>query len=226
MADTQPESNWQFQPGETVHPGDATQTAEPSLPAPIEQSPAEPAPAAPAEPAADPEVSVTATTPIDPNTVTINQGEPQITWTASEYIDHAKSADWYLALAVAAVLGAGAVYLLFRDVITSTVIVVAALAFGLYGRRRPRQLQYSLTMQGLGIGDKFFPYSTFRSFALMDEGHFSSIAFLPLKRFGFLTTVYYDPQDEDAIINIISQHLPLEPRSADPVDRFMKRIRF
>jgi hypothetical protein len=223
MADKQPESNWQFQPGETVHPGDGAQTAEPSLPTPVEQSAAEPAPA---EPPVNPEVSVTATTPIDPNTVAINQGEPQITWTASEFIDHAKSADWYLALAVAAILGAAAIYVLFRDLITTIVILVAALAFGLYGRRRPRQLEYSLTMQGLSIADKFFPYSSFRSFALMDEGHFSSIAFLPLKRFGFLTTVYYDPQDEDAIINIISQHLPLEPRSADPVDRFMKRIRF
>ena len=213
VEDKQPETNWQFQPGETVHPGAAAQAAEPALPSPAGQ------------PAAG-ESPVTPTTPLDPNSVAINQGEPQITWTASEFIDHAKSFDWYLALAVAAVLGAAAVYLLFHDLITSIVILVAALAFGLYSRRRPRQLEYSLTSQGLAIADKFFPYAMFRSFAIMDEGHFSSIAFLPLKRFGLLTTVYYDPQDEDAIVNIISQHLPLEPRNADPIDRFMKRIRF
>jgi hypothetical protein len=207
MADEQPETNWQYQPGNTVHPGEAP-AAPSSQPQPISQP------------------EITPTTSLDPNAVAINEGEPQITWTASEFIDHAKSFDWYLALAVAAVLGATAVYLLFHDLITSIVILVAATAFGFYGRRQPRQLQYSLTTQGLSIGNKFFPYSLFRSFAVMDEGHFSSIAFLPLKRFGLLTTVYYDPQDEDSIINIISQHLPLEPRNADPIDRFMKRIRF
>jgi hypothetical protein len=100
------------------------------------------------------------------------------------------------------------------------------LAFGLYGRRRPRLLEYKLDTRGLFIAGKFYPYATFRSFAVVDEGHFSSIAFLPLKRFGLLTTVYYDPADEASIIDIISQHLPLEPRSADAIDRFMKRIRF
>lgn len=211
MADEQPETNWQYQAGETVHPGDS--------------SPASQVPAAPPAPQND-QPPVTPTTPLDPNKVAINQGEPQITWTASEFIDHDKSFDWYLALAVVAVIGAGVVYLLFRDIITASVILLCALAFGFYGRRRPRQLEYRLDTQGLTIAGKFFPYSVFRSFAVMDEGHFSSIAFLPLKRFGLLTTVYYDPQDEESIIDVISQYLPLEPRTADPIDRFMKRIRF
>jgi hypothetical protein len=217
MDDNQQEPNWEFKPGETVHPGDAStqaQAPEPALPTPVESQ------ATPADP------QITPTTPLDPNSVAIKQGAPQITWTASEFIDHAKSADWYLALAVVAVLGAAAIYLLFRDLITSIVIIVAALAFGMYGRRRPRLLEYKLDTQGLSIADKFFPYNTFRSFAIIDEGHFSSIAFLPLKRFGLLTTVYYDPADEQPIVDIISQHLPLEPRSADVIDRFMKRIRF
>jgi hypothetical protein len=213
VEDKQPETNWQFQPGETVRPGDAAPAAEPVLPAPT-------------EPAAETPPPITPTTPLDPDSVAINQGSAQISWTASEFIDHAKSFDWYLALAVAAVLAATAVYLLFRDLITSIVILIAALAFGFYGRRRPRQLEYQLDTRGLTIAGKFFPYSAFRSFAVVDEGHFSSIAFLPLKRFGLLTTVYYDPQDEAAILRIINQHLPLEPRSNDPVDRFMKRIRF
>ena len=52
----------------------------------------------------------------------------------------------------------------------------------------------------------------FRSFALIDEGPFASMAFLPLKRFGLLTTVYLDPDDEDRVVDLVAQHLPLEPR--------------
>jgi hypothetical protein len=217
MDDKQQDSQWEFKPGDTIQPGST----------PSQNQPTEPALPTPVTPRYDTEQpAVTPTTPLDPNSIAINQGEAEISWTASEFIDHAKSIDWYLALAVAAVLGAIAVYLLFRDLITTIVILVAALAFGLYGRRRPRLLEYKLDTHGLFIAGKFYPYATFRSFAVVDEGHFSSIAFLPLKRFGLLTTVYYDPADEASIIDIISRHLPLEPRSADAIDRFMKRIRF
>ncbi len=215
MEDKQPDTNWQFKPGDTIQPGDATTPAQ----TPATAS-AEPTPLQAQQPVAD------TSTPAESGPVPDAQTGAQITWTASEFIDHAKSADWYLALAVVAVVMAAGIYLLFRDLITSIVILVAAVAFGSYGRRQPRQLEYALDMQGLSIAGKFFPYNLFRSFAVIDEDHFASIALLPLKRFGFLTTVYFDPSDEDAIIDIISQHLPLEPRNSDLMDRFLKRIRF
>ena len=83
-----------------------------------------------------------------------------------------------------------------------------------------------MDVHGLTIGNKYFPYEMFRSFALIDEGPFASMAFLPLKRFGLLTTVYLDPDDEDRVVDLVAKHLPLEPREHDAVDRLMKRIRF
>jgi hypothetical protein len=49
---------------------------------------------------------------------------------------------------------------------------------------------------------------------------------MPLKRFGLPTTIYFAPEDEDRIVDIINQHLPFEPRDRDAIDRLMKRIRF
>jgi hypothetical protein len=156
-----------------------------------------------------------------------DQGDSNvITWTASEYIDNAKSFDWYLSLGVAAVLIAGLFYLLFKDLITSTVVIVCALALGYYARRRPEQLEYQLDSHGLIIAGKNLPYGLFRSFAVIDEGHFSSVVFMPLKRFGLMTTIYYAPEDEDRIIDLVGQYLPFEQRKQDPIDRLMRRIRF
>lgn len=211
--ENQPETPWEFKPGDTIAP----KTQAPDQPAAMpEQSPP---PASPPETAAAP--APLSEEPLQPQTST-----GSITWTASEFIAHSKSINWYLALAGVALLLAATIYLLTKDKISSAVVIVAALALAAYGGRQPRQLQYSLNDQGLTIGEKFFPYQVFRSFALMDEDAFASIAFLPLKRFGQLTTIYFDPNDEEAIVTLLSERLPLEPRQHDVVDRFMKRIRF
>jgi hypothetical protein len=211
MEDKQ-EGAGEIQPGATVRPGDAATTQSASAQAtPISSQGLVQQPAVNRQEVEARYISE------DPNA---------ISWTASEYIDHDKSFDWYLGLAVAAVLSAAALYIFFRDIITSVTPLVAALALGIYARRQPRQLHYQVDSEGIAISNKFLPYESFRSFAIMDEGPFVSIAFLPLKRFGLLTTVYLDPKDEDRIIDVISQHLPLEPRDHDPVERLMKRIRF
>lgn len=121
---------------------------------------------------------------------------------------------------------AAAVFLLTKDKISVVVIVVAALLLGAYANHKPRQLEYRLDAHGLSVGDKHFTYDQFRSFSVLPEGAFSSIVLMPLKRFALTTTLYYAPEDEDKIVNLLSDYLPLEERGHDAVDRLMHRIRF
>lgn len=193
------DGSWQFNPGGTIAPGNA------------------PAPAATPEP----EV-------LAPRAVAVPPEGPDgsITWTASEFIAHHKSPGWYLVLAAGALVLAAIIWLLTRDYISAAVVIVAAIFFGAYGARQPRQLQYRLSDTGLGIGEKHFTYQQFRSFSIVPEGAFSSIVFMPLKRFAPLTTIYYDPADEPKIIALLSERLPHEERRQDLIDRLMWRIRF
>jgi hypothetical protein len=121
---------------------------------------------------------------------------------------------------------AALVWLLTKDKISAGVVIVAGIALAGYGARKPRQLEYELDPEGLRIGEKYYAYDAFRSFAVLDEGAFSSIAFMPLKRFAPLTTIYYDPADEERIINLLADRLPMEDRQHDIIDRFMRRIRY
>lgn len=150
----------------------------------------------------------------------------QISWTASEYIAHQKTSSWFIALAVVTVLVSGAVYWLMRDVISVVVIIVAALLFGTYGSRQPRQQQYVLDSRGLVIGDRQYAYSEFRSFGVIPENEFSSIVLMPLKRFAVPTTIYYDLADEQKILSMLSNYLPYQDRGHDPIDSLMRRLRF
>ncbi len=149
-----------------------------------------------------------------------------VTWEASEFVANRKTAGWYMLLGGAAALISALVYLLTHDRISSGMIIIVALALGIFAARKPRVLQYKLDESGLSIGTKFYPYPNFKSFAMVDEDALSAIWLIPLQRFMPIITMYYDPKDEQEIADLLSQFLPFEPKSHDLVERFMRKIRF
>lgn len=152
--------------------------------------------------------------------------DTEVIWTASEFIARHKGVGWYSVLALGSVVAAALVYLLSKDFITVGAVVGAMVLFGVAAARKPRVLTYRMNESGLTIGQKFYPYAMFKSFSVMDEGAFSSIMLLPLKRFMPPLSIYYEPKDEEHIVTILSHYLPVENRPADAVDRLMKHIRF
>lgn len=225
-------TGWQFNPGETVtptppsapkpQPPAATQNQSLPTPAPVTTN----IPQSNSFDAAEqtmPEISIEDQS-MDASTFSDTDG--QISWTASEYIAHHKTATWYVTLAIIAVVLAGGAYLLAHDLITSVSIVLIAFVFGLSAARKPRVLEYTLDNRGLKIAQKSYLYSNFRSFAVIDEGAFSSIVFVPLKRFMPMLTIYYAPEDENRIVQIIADHLPMEQRKHDAIDALLHKIRF
>lgn len=150
-----------------------------------------------------------------------------ISWTASEYIAHQKSTAWYVVLGLAAIAAAAAVYFITDgDIISTVVIVLVAIVFGIYAGRKPNVQQYRIGPEGITIGPKLYGFDHLKSFAVIDEGAFSSIMFMPLKRFMPTLTIYYDPKDEGQIVDLLAGYLPMEQRGHDAIDRLMKKIRF
>jgi hypothetical protein len=150
-----------------------------------------------------------------------------IEWTASEFIAHNKSFGWYLVLILAAAIGSALVYLITGgDKTAVAVVIFAALVFGFYAGRQPKEQQYALGSQGVTIGTKFYGYHDFKSFSVVDEGVFSSISFMPMKRFMPIISIYFDPKDEENIVDVLSSYLPFDQHPKDLVDQFMKKIRF
>ncbi len=151
---------------------------------------------------------------------------PIVTWTASEFISHDKSTGWYALLGVGTAALAAVVYLLTHDTVSTGVVVVVAIVFGILAARKPRELEYSVDDKGVKVGDKFYPFSGFRSFSIVQEDAVESIWFMPLKRFMPPLTIYFDPRDGQKIVDVLSQTLPMENRQLDAVDRLMHRLRF
>lgn len=149
-----------------------------------------------------------------------------INWTASEYVAHQKDGAWYAMAAGGGVLLAGAVFLFTRDVFSTVMVIFAVGIFIAAAARAPRVLNYSLDNKGITIGGKFYPYEKFKAFSVINEGVFHSIALDPLERFMPSISVYFDPNDEQKITEVLGVHLPFEAREQTSVDKLMHKIRF
>lgn len=151
---------------------------------------------------------------------------PEVSWTASEYVAHEKSPGWYATLFAGSGVLVLIVFLITKDLLASIVILLACLAIAVYAARKPATNQYVINEKGIQIGDAFHPYREFRSFSVVAEGAIDSIWVKPLKRFAPVVVMYFSPDDEQKIIDVLANFLPHEERELDAVDRFTKRIRF
>lgn len=149
-----------------------------------------------------------------------------VSWTASEFIDHHKPAGWYLLF----ILGLGVlvtgIYLIAKDIISSIVIGFAGFLFIILASHKPREMAYKVDNGGVTIGSKFYSYTHFKSFGVHQEGAISAINLMPLRRFMPELSIYYPPEQENSIVEILADHLPHDQREEHGVDRLLKKLRF
>jgi hypothetical protein len=90
----------------------------------------------------------------------------------------------------------------------------------------PRMRDYMLDDKGVHIGEKFYPYSRFKSYSLATLGNSRSVDFMPLERFRPPITIYMSDEQESMILEKLSGILPYEERRQDTIDWLMHRLRF
>lgn len=150
-----------------------------------------------------------------------------IQWQASEFIDHQKSALWFIALVGVAIVASVAIYFLTGGGVLAPIVVgMSALAFATIARQKPRSLQYGLTSSDITVGQKKFNYDDFKAFSVVQDGALYSIVLEPTKRFMPPLTIYFANEDGEKIFDTLAQHLPHEDKQLDAVDRMMRKIRF
>jgi hypothetical protein len=163
--------------------------------------------------------------PITPQTGA-QRSQGSYTWSASEFIAYHKNFGWYaLAVIVTFAIG-GTIYVVTRDLISAFSVVMFGLLFTVFAGRKPRVLQYSIDSSGLHIGEKTYPFGMIRSFSIINEGSFKSINVYPLKRFMPPISVYFEPQEEATIVELLGRYLPQEDKNQDIIDKLMHKIRF
>lgn len=149
-----------------------------------------------------------------------------ISWTASEYISHEKSMSWHTMLFVAAGILTLIVFIVSRDILATIVILLSATAMSVYAKKKPSEKSYILNDQGISIDGREYTFGVFRSFSIVEEGTIDSVWLKPLQRFSPTIVIYFPPDEEERIQDVLAAFLPFEEKSLDAIDRLTKRIRF
>jgi len=92
-----------------------------------------------------------------------------ISWEAPEHNHSEKGKDWFLALAIMVISIAVAAYL-FDNILLSLLVVVAGGTMALAATKKPSIIPFSVTVRGVRIDDRLYPYSTLHAYHI-DEEH-------------------------------------------------------
>lgn len=149
-----------------------------------------------------------------------------VSWQASEFIEHSKNISWFLALAGGTIVLGIIMYLLTKNYLVIGVILLSALAVGQMAKLKPRINDYSLSIHGLTINGNFQPISNFRSYSIFLDGTIPALHFEPAKNFANPVTIYFSPEEEKLITNILGQTIPQDTQKYSTIDKMMKKIRF
>lgn len=149
-----------------------------------------------------------------------------IEWTASEFIAHHKDASWYGLLVVVGVLVSLGLYLITRDMFSVIAVATLGVVMGVAAARKPRVVRYHIDKTGIVIGNKRYSFSNYKSFAYIEEEAFASVQLIPMKRFAFPVGMYLAPDDKHMILDLLSEHLPLERSEPDAFERLAQWLRF
>lgn len=154
------------------------------------------------------------------------QSSVHLSWEASEYIHHSKSPLWFVGYIVLMLVLLAIAYFLTHAWTFVVLVIVMAVAIGVFATRPPRTLHYALTDSGLQIEKSHYTYNDFRAFGIINDGALYSIMLIPTKRFMPAVNIYFAEEDGEKIVDVLGARLPMEELHLDAVDRLMRRLRF
>jgi hypothetical protein len=154
-----------------------------------------------------------------------NNATNSVKWTASEFVDEGKQFTWYLYFAVAIFAVCGLIYFMTKSIFSSVAIVVMGGSLVFMTARKPKERSYELSHEGIRIDNGEYPYSNFKSYSVINDKGITHLVLNSIRRISPSKIIYFEPDDMQTIISIISEYLPLEAPLDDPMDRFSKRFR-
>ena len=146
-------------------------------------------------------------------------------WQATEYIDHERTSQWYIILAIIVLAFITLAIFVFNSITFAILIPVMLVSLVVYVRRPPSILNYILSRKGLHVNDHLFIYDQFKAFGIVAHEGTHSVVLLPRKRFQVSQTVYFPEEVGEPLVDMLAARLPMQEVKLDAIDRLLKKLR-
>jgi len=90
-------------------------------------------------------------------------GNEKLSWTALEYEEKERSADWFWALGIIFATSSIAA-IIFGNYFFAALLILSGLLLGFFAVKKPDLITYELNERGLKIGNRLYPYENIKSF--------------------------------------------------------------
>jgi len=148
-----------------------------------------------------------------PIMVQFSQMEPSprsVTWEAPEHHHVEKGNDWFFALTII-IIAFVIVAILFNNVLFALLIGVAGGALAVSAAKRPSIIPYAVTVRGIKVDDRLYPYSTLESYCVDEEDPRGPQLLVKSERFVMPLIILPIPVDHiDDIESILEEKLEEE----------------
>jgi hypothetical protein len=91
-----------------------------------------------------------------------------IVWHAPTHEQTERSADWYWALGVLALVGS-VLAIFFGNLLFAAIIVLSAVSIGILAVKEPRMCEIEVNERGVRIETSLYPYRSLKSFAIDED---------------------------------------------------------
>lgn len=147
-------------------------------------------------------------------------------WQDFEYEYFEKSAEWFWSIIVLSLAVSAASFIL-DNFLFGILAGISGVSLALFGVKKPRFLDFGITVRGVQVGDKIFPYSELESFWLhYDPPFIKSLSLKSKKTFMPHIQIPLGDADPNAIREILLKFIKEKEHKTLLADSLIKKFRY
>lgn len=149
----------------------------------------------------------------------------KLVWSALEYEERERSADWFWALGIIIATGSIAA-IIFNNYFFAALLVLSGILLGFFAKKKPDTIFYELNQKGLKVGSRLYPYENIKSFWVQVENN--PLLFIKSERaFMPIFSIPIDNMMAQDIHSIMSENgVAEEEMKEHPSDKIMEALGF
>jgi hypothetical protein len=158
--------------------------------------------------------------------------DENLSWSALEYEDRERSADWYWALGIIVVTSSIA-SIIYGNYFFAGLLLLSGVLLGFFAKKKPEMIDYELNKDGFKAGSRLYPYETIKSFWVQKasesrEVNPKSILFINSNRsfMPIITIPIEETMAEDINSILLSQNIAEKEMREHPTDKIMEALGF
>ena len=156
----------------------------------------------------------------------------KLEWSALEYEEKERNADWFWALGVI-IIASSAASIIYGNYFFAILLVLSGILLGFFAKKKPDIILYELNEKGLKIRTRLFPYENIKSFWVQtdlsdDRAGIKPLLFIKSERFfmPIISIPINDSLANEIQFIMLTKNITEEEMKEHPSEKIMEILGF